>query len=70
MTVEQMNSLLGSIGMQADVNVTHVPTEVEVPEYTTEESVELVSSGEKIYDDSGDDVIGVKPPVYRKTSRT
>lgn len=70
MTVEQMNSLLSSVGMKADVTVEHVPTEIEVPEYTTEESVEQISPGRQIWDDSGDDLVATEPPTYRKTSAT
>ena len=59
MSVEQMNSLLNSIGVKADVTTIDVPQKVKVPVYTTQETVEEIPSGVK----GG-------PTTYRKTSYT
>jgi len=64
MSVDQMNSLLNSIGVQADVTVKHVPTQIEVPEYVTEEAVQPIQGG--MVDSKGNSI----PTAYRKTSRT
>lgn len=43
MSVEEMNSLLNQMGVDADVQVTEVPTKTKVPVYRTEE--EVISDG-------------------------
>lgn len=63
MSVQEMNDILSSAGVQANVTVAHVPTQVEVPEYTTEETVEKTGGG--ILSD-----FGLVPATYRKTSKT
>ena len=63
MSVQEMNDILSSAGVQANVTVAHVPTKVEVPEYTTEETVEKTGGG--ILSD-----FGLVPATYRKTSKT
>lgn len=64
MSVDQMNALLNSMGVQADVTVVHQPTQMEVPEYTTEETVTQIGGGEE--DGEGNK----SPKTYRKTSHT
>lgn len=44
MTVEQMNSMLNSMGVQADVTTIDVPTDVQVPQYETIEEVSTLPS--------------------------
>lgn len=61
MSVEQMNSLLNSMGVQADVTTTDVDQDVQVPEYETIETVETLEEPDK---ETG------RPGRYRKTSRT
>jgi hypothetical protein len=49
MSVEEMNSLLNQMGVDADVTVTEVPTKTKVPVYRTEEEViEDGSNGPKV----------------------
>jgi hypothetical protein len=42
MSVEEMNALLGQMGLSADVTVTNVETKMQVPKYETTEIVKSV----------------------------
>ena len=59
MSVEQMNSMLNSMGVQTDVTTIEQTLHRNVPEYTTEETIEVIS-------EPSED----KPGQYRKTSHT
>lgn len=59
MSVEQMNSMLNSMGVQTDVTTVEQTLHRNVPEYTTEETIEVIS-------EPSED----KPGQYRKTSHT
>lgn len=61
MSVDEMNSLLNSMGIQAEVSTTKVPQQIEVPIYETIEKVEKIDSG------GGKDQ---KPATWKKTSYT
>ena len=58
MSVEQMNSMLNSMGVQAEVTTTDVPQKIKVPVYTTTEEVTESGGGEG------------KPTTYTKVSKT
>jgi hypothetical protein len=61
MSVEEMNSLLNSIGVQADVTVKDVDTTVDVPKYKVTEEVRMIKPPNLLTGELG---------AYEKTTST